>query len=248
MPNPISSEQLQLLFEVTKKLATFAELDDVVSFATSRTRELFDADGCALILLDHDRKEFSFPVSSQKDSGAVDAKRLSEIRFPADQGIAGWVVAHDQATMVEDTSKDDRFFSGVDRETTIQTKSILCAPLRSGGSSIGVIQVINPAPQWLDESQLHLLEAVGNEVAVAYEKAALYERLRGEVVNLRRLCRGAGYALLAGAVLLGGLSAAAHRARVLPWSDLLHHQGVIVALLLLAGGATLAFLARERST
>jgi hypothetical protein len=135
-----SSERLELLYDVTRRLATFTELDEVVRFATRRARELFEAEGCALIMLDRERREFTFPVSSQKDSGAEPGRRLSEIRFPADRGIAGWVVANDEAALVEDTSTDPRFYGGVDRETEVRTQSLLCAPLRSGDGSIGVIE------------------------------------------------------------------------------------------------------------
>ena len=137
-PGDASADQLRVLYELTRRLATFVDLDDVVCFATKRARELFDAEGCALILLDRRRNEFTFPISSQRESGTAGEDRLAEIRFPADRGIAGWVVAHDEAALVEDTANDPRFYAGVDRETALETRSLLCAPLRSGGQSIGV--------------------------------------------------------------------------------------------------------------
>lgn len=242
-----SGEHLEVLYQVTRKLTTFTELDEVVRFATSKVRELFKGDGCALILLDQKRNEFTFPVASQADSGTVDADRLSEIRFPADHGIAGWVLAHDQATLSKDTSEDPRFYGGVDYETQVRTDSILCAPLRSRAENIGVIEVINPAPEFLEEESLRFLEAIGNEVAVAYEKAELYEQLRGEVGNLRRISRFAGLAASGGGVLLVALVAAAHRARVLPWEDLLGRQGFWVAAFLIIGGIALTVTTSEQS-
>ena len=241
-----SSERLELLYDVTRRLATFTELDEVVRFATRRARELFEAEGCALILLDRERQEFTFPVSSQKDSGAEPERRLSEIRFPADRGIAGWVVANDEAALVEDTSTDPRFYGGVDRETEMRTRSLLCAPLRSGDGSIGVIEVINPAGRFLNREALHFLEAIGNEIAVAYEKTALYERLRGEVLNLRKIGRAAGVCLAALGAAMTAVVVAAHRARVLPWSDLPSRRGLWIALLLIAGGIVLVTLVRDR--
>ncbi len=241
-----SAEQLQVLFEVTRKLATFTELDEVVRFATRRARELFQGEGCALILLDRDRKEFTFPVASQKDSGTVDAERLAEIRFPADQGIAGWVVINDESALVKDTAEDPRFYGGVDYETQIRTESILCAPLRSASGSIGVIEVINPAPEFLEPASLRFLEALGNEIAVAYEKAALYDQLRGEVGNLRRISRLAGFLSTGVGLVLILLVAAAHRARVLPWTDLFGKSGVWIAALLFVGGIALTLLTREQ--
>lgn len=239
-----SADQLRVLYELTRRLATFADLDDVVRFATKRARELFDAEGCALILLDRRRNEFTFPISSQRESGTAGADRLAEIRFPADRGIAGWVVAHDEAALVEDTANDPRFYAGVDRETALETRSLLCAPLRSGGASIGVIEVINPAPVFLHAESLRFLETLGNEIAVAHEKASLYERLRGEVINLRNLCQGAGLALMLIGGAVGIAAMLAHRARVLPWWELATRRGTLAAMALVAVGAILIVAAR----
>lgn len=244
-----SAEQLRVLYEVTRRLATFVELDDVVRFATRRARELFEAEGCALILLDRERGEFTFPVASQRESGAGSAERLAEIRFPVERGIAGWVVAHDEAALVADTSADTRFYDGVDRETAIRTRSLLCAPLRSGDEHIGVIEVINPATRFLEEQSLRFLETLGNEIAVAHEKAALYERLRGEVIGLRKLVTWAGTGLVALGGAIGVATAIAHRARVLPWSDLPMRRGAIAAaLLVLVGAILIAAALRRRSS
>jgi len=244
IPADTTSDQLRVLYEVTRRLATFVDLDDVVRFATRRARELFDAEGCALILLDRERNEFTFPVSSQRESGPQGELRLAEIRFPADRGIAGWVLAHDEATVVENTANDARFYGGVDRETAMRTRSLLCAPLRTGGESIGVIEVINPAAGFLDGASLRFLETLANEIAVAYEKAALHARLRGEVVNLRKLSLGAGAALV---IVGAGVAAAvtlAHRARVLPWGELPTRRGFLAALVLVAAGAGVIAMAR----
>lgn len=234
-----TSEHLRVLYEVARRLATFVDLDDVVRFATRRARELFDAEGCALILLDRERNEFTFPVASQRESGSPGADKLSEIRFPADRGIAGWVMLHDEAALVEDTASDPRFYGGVDQETTVRTRSLMCAPLRTGTDSIGVIEVINPAAEMLNEESLRFLETLGNEIAVAHEKASLYERLRGEVVNLRNLCQVAGAVVLFVGVGLGVATTLAHRARVLPWWELPTRRGFVAAVLLAAAGTAL---------
>lgn len=243
-PSSTSSDQMRVLYEVTRRLATFVDLDDVVRFATARAREIFDAEGCALILLDRQRNAFFFPVASQRESTPEAEGRLSEVRFPADRGIAGWVVSHDEAVLVADTANDPRFYSGVDRETALTTRSLLCAPLRSGDASIGVIEVINPAPVHLDDASLRFLETLGNEIAVAYEKASLYQQLRGEVIDLRNLCQGTGVALMSIGGAVGLATALAHRARVLPWWELATRRGTIAALALIALGAMLIIAAR----
>src|SRR5690349_14020274 len=117
-----SAERLHALYELNRRLATFTDLDDLLRHATQRARELLHADGCALLLFDPVRRELHFPVASQAESRRGSAARLAEIRFPADRGIAGWVLAHGEAVRVEDVQRDGRFYGGVDQMTDMVTR------------------------------------------------------------------------------------------------------------------------------
>jgi len=233
------STQLRVLADVSRSLATFNDLDELVHFATRRTRELFDAEGCAILLLDDERREFCFPVASQREAGTVSAAQLAEIRFPADRGIAGWVLAHDEGALVSDTAADQRFYSEVDRRTAVHTRALLCAPLRTRGGNIGVIEIVNPGPGRLEQSDLEFLDILASEIGVAYEKAALYRELEREVVDLRRFCRAAGVGLIGIGFLIALATAFYHRARVLPWSELPATRGALGAVVCLVIGGLL---------
>lgn len=239
-----ASNRLRVLSDVGRALATFTDLDDLVHYATQRTRELFDAGGCALLLLDRERHELFFPVASQRNPDAASTAELAEVRFPADRGVAGWVLVHNEATLVPDTSQDPRFYDAVDRRTTMQTRSLLCAPLRTRAGNIGVIEVVNPRADLLNRDDLDFLDTLASEIGVAYEKAALYRELEGEVVDLRRFCWWAGLLLLLFGSLLGIGATLYHRIRVLPWSQLFARRGVLLALLCLAIGGLLIAVGR----
>lgn len=234
-----ASKQLRVLANVSRSLATFTDLDDLVHYATRRTRELFEAEGCALLLLDAEGGEFCFPVASQRDAGAVSAAELAEVRFPATDGVAGWVLKHDEGALVTDTSRDPRFSSAVDRRTTMQTRALLCAPLRTRAGNIGVIEVVNPGAAHLDQDHLEFLDILANEIGVAYETAELYRQVEREVIDLRRFCRVVGLALSLLGIVLGVGAALYHRVRVLPWSEIADERGVLLGLLALAIGLIL---------
>ena len=232
-----AADSLRVLAELNRSLATFADLDELVHFATGRTRELFDAEGCALLLLDRARREFSFPVASQREAVAISEAALQEVRFPADRGIAGWVLTQGESTAVPDTASDPRFFDAVDRRTTMRTRSLLCAPLRTRTGNIGVIEVVNPAADRLGPDDVQFLDALASAIGVAYEKQALYRDVEREIVDLRRFCGGSGLALALVGVLLALGTAFFHRARVLPWSDLPAQRGMLLGgLCLFLGG------------
>lgn len=238
----VARERLRLLYELNRDLTTFADLRGLLAFATEKGRELFQAEGCAILMLDSRAHEFYFPVAS--DTDAQSEAKLTELRFPATQGIAGWVLAHDRAELVADTSRDERFYRGVDQQTRMTTRSLLCAPLRTRSGNIGVMEVVNPAPQFLTQIDLEFLETVAADVAIACEKARLYERLREEALSLRQVCRVAGVSLgVAGLVLSLG-AAVGHLGRALPLVELAVRPNFIVGLVATLGGSLLTAIAR----
>jgi GAF domain-containing protein len=138
------ADRLQLLYDLAREVATFTDLDSVLRYATRRTREVLGAEGCSVLLLDGTRRTLYFPVASQAESGAASDASLEQVSFPADKGIAGWVLQHDQATQVDDVASDPRFYSAVDRQVGSRTRALLCAPLRTRSGNIGVVEVVNP--------------------------------------------------------------------------------------------------------
>jgi GAF domain-containing protein len=207
-------------------------------------REVFAAEGCSLLLLDPARREFHFLVVSESDALRAAEARLAQIRFPADRGVAGWSVAHDQAVLVNDAPSDPRFYRGVDDATSVTTRAILCAPLRTRSGPIGVIEVINPCRGPFTQQDLEFLEVLASDIAVAEEKALLYEQLRAEVVSLRRAYGIAGICVIAAGMLVSLGGVIAHLALALPLSELATHPGLWAGLLITAVGVGLVGLAR----
>lgn len=238
------AERLHLLHDFTRQLTTAMDLDSLLREATRCAREVFASEGCALLLLDESRGEFTFPISSQRESGPVSAEQLAEIRFPLDQGIAGWVLANDEPAMVPNVADDPRFYAGVDELTRMTTRSVLCAPLRTRSGNIGVVEVVNPSAETLVPADLEFLETLASDIALAYEKALLYEQLRGENLNLRRLCSVAGVGLALIGAGIAAVSVVNHLARALPVNELWLRPGVLAGLGAVAVGAMLIVGAR----
>ncbi len=239
-----AAERLHLLYDVSRKLAECTEVDDLLRFATRRARELFEAEGCALLLVDAITREFYFPIASQSGSLQAAQARLAEIRFPADRGIAGWVLSNDRATIVDDARQDPRFYHAVDQATHMETRAVLCAPLRTPAGIVGVIEVVNPAAAALTGDDLQFLETLAADVAVAYEKARLYSQIRGEVTNLRQAATAVGIGLGALGLLTILGTALVHAAWALPWGELPTRPGLLAGVAALIGGCVLLGVGR----
>jgi GAF domain-containing protein len=233
-----TSERLRLLYDLNRRLATFQDLDDVLRHATVELREIFDAEGSAVLILDRESNELRFPVSSQRKGSEVTAAELAEVRFPASRGLAGWVLEHGEALAVDDVAHDPRFYQGVDDATGGTTRSLMVAPMRTGGPSIGVVEVMNPAPGRTGPEDVEFLDAIASDIAVAYDKAALHERVRQEAATLRGLARLVGVVLLVlGAVIAGG-TVFTVLARALPVGGVLLQPQFIIGLAMVVGGVT----------
>lgn len=236
-------EQLHVLHEVARRLGAFTDLDELLRYATRRAREVFEAEGCALLLYDAARGEFYFPIASQSASRRSTEARLADIRFPADRGIAGWVLRTGEATVVHDVEKDPRFYRHVDEATSMHTATLLCAPLRTDAGAIGVIEVVNPArPVTTDD--LTFLETLATDIAIAHERAALHERLRGEVGGLRQVCRLGGVGLMIVGALLAAGAGVSHFAWALPARELIVNPGMLAGIVAFASGGALVAIAQ----
>ena len=184
-------EKLSLLFELSRGFNALIELDELLPQVIARTKEVFQAEGCALLLFDEERQELHFPVTS--DVSPDMEERLREIRFPADRGIVGWVVTHGRSALVKDVSQDERFYPEVDRLTGLHTHDLICVPLRTKRRITGALGLRNRLVGTFTGEDLTVLDALAGPIAIAIENARLYQgvrlseaRLKMEVTALQR--------------------------------------------------------------
>lgn len=182
----LTQNRLELLYDINRRLTRFTDLAALIGYATRRCRELLEAEGCGVLLLNETREQFHFPFASQSEQSAESNVVLREIRFPSNRGIAGWVLTQDEPALVLDAATDPRVYRAVDKQTGMQTKALLCAPLRAPGSVIGVIEVINPMGNAPTREDLEFLEAIANDVAIAHTRVHVVAELEKANRELRQ--------------------------------------------------------------
>ena len=190
-PGTTDRERLGVILELSRGFAAERDLDELLALVLLHTKEVLNAEGSSLLLLDEGGKELFFPVSSSAREG-IDA-RLHGLRFPVSEGIAGRVTRTRQALRVNDVAENPYFNPKIDQATGEQTRSVVCVPLRSQGSVVGVIEVINSLQGGFGQADLEFLEALAPSVALAVETARLVGNLReqtsrqaSEISGLRR--------------------------------------------------------------
>jgi Nif-specific regulatory protein len=184
-------QRLRLVFELGSAFASRLEFDELIRLVISRCREALDVEGVSLLLLTSDRTELYFPYVLGDNPDV--SRRLTELRFSADRGIAGAVLSSGRAEKIDDVQSDSRFYSEVDRRTGSTTHSLLAAPLIRGKEKLGVIEAVNRRHGAFTTADLELFEGLAVSIAVALRNAYAFtrirhseERLRIEVGALRR--------------------------------------------------------------
>jgi signal transduction histidine kinase len=98
-----------------------------------------------------------------------------------DQGLAGWVVTHNEPLIVTDVHEDERHYGRIPDMVDFEVTSLICAPLIVKGEPIGVVQVLNKgAGERFDEDDLDLLTSFAAQSAITIENTRLYQDLKRE--------------------------------------------------------------------
>ncbi len=176
--------RLRLLYELGNAFAARLELRELLPLVVERCRDVMEAEGAAVLLLDGDSDELYFPYAATDDPDV--ATRLLRARFPADRGVAGAVITTARSLRVDDVTMDPRFYPGVDQKTGFTTRSIIAAPLLGPHGPIGVVQCVNHRDGTpFDDGDLVLLESLAASVTVAIENARRYDDLKASEARLR---------------------------------------------------------------
>ena len=184
--------RLRLLYELGCAFAARHDLDSLVELVVRRCREVLDAEGAAILLVDEAGQELYFPYVAEEDPQV--RERLLGLRFPAHEGIAGAVLSSGKALRVDDAANDPRFYRGIDRASGLTTRGLLSAPVSGQRGVLGILQVVNKRGGGaFGDDDLEFLAALAGSVGVAIDNAQLWaelssaaERLRAQVGVLRR--------------------------------------------------------------
>jgi signal transduction histidine kinase len=174
-------QRFQVLQRISQQLVSELDIDRLLRSILAAAIEVTEAQAGTLYLLDEETDELEFRVVV-----GGGGERLVGRRMGRDQGIAGWVLGHQQAVIVDDTLRDARHYGPIPASVGYITESMICAPLidRSrtvGGRAFGVLQILNKQNEaHFDESDRELLVALAAQSAIALSNAQLYQQLRHE--------------------------------------------------------------------
>lgn len=166
---PTQTDPLVSLVKISRSITALTDIDELLKVIAEETRNAMQADRCTVFLWDKDSNELWSKVAL----GVGD----KEIRFPADKGLAGYVVQTGETVNITNAYSDSRFNPEVDKSTGYHTKTILCMPIMNNNHEIiGAFQVLNKIDGVFTKNDEDLLIAIGGSASIALENAQLFDR------------------------------------------------------------------------
>jgi GAF domain-containing protein len=170
--------ELSVLIRSGQLASSTLELNVLLYKLIEEAKGVVGAQAGSVILHDVGRRQLVFyiTVSHNRDE-------LERITMPENKGIAGWVLRRKTACIVNDTKRDKRFFTGVDRATKMKTRSVLAVPIVAGTEAVGVIELINKKAGPFTDADIGLLSAIASHSAMSIRNARLFDRTRSLLLD-----------------------------------------------------------------
>jgi sigma-B regulation protein RsbU (phosphoserine phosphatase) len=162
-----------LLLEIGKKISSSLDLNEVLETIIDSIHMLVNYDAAGIFLLDEKEN-----ILRRMVTRGYDKKVLDQITLKLDLGIYGWVIQNQQASLINDVTKETKYF-----EVRKSTKSQLAVPLMNNEKVLGIIAVESDKINHFTPSDKELLLNFASHAVLAIENAQLYE----EALQKRRL-------------------------------------------------------------
>ncbi|NLE75917.1 MAG: GAF domain-containing protein [Chloroflexi bacterium] len=163
--------QLRSLQEGIKAINAALRLEDVLRLIAANASQVLGGIECSVALLDDSEQKLVILATTAQADG-----QFRQSTFRQGEGVAGWVVSHGQAVLINDCAADPRYV----RRGTAPSASIMSVPLMVEGQAIGALNATSAAKGAFTSDNLALLGSFADQAAVAVKNARLYRRLAQE--------------------------------------------------------------------
>ncbi len=173
---------LRILTEVSSSL----DLDRALNRTLALLNDAIGAEQGTIMLLHADDNMLHYRAGyGYLTYRAFEESRAVTLRVG--EGLAGWVVQHRQAVLVEDLHQDPRWVRPIGGSR--EHRSCVVAPLMVGEDVIGVLMAFHRKVGFFSPEVLNLMQAIAAQVAVAINNAHLYELIRDQAERLGTMLR-----------------------------------------------------------
>jgi PAS domain S-box-containing protein len=168
--------RLQLLYDISQAITTQLDLTQMMASIITYTQTAVQAaKGNIMLLNEQGNVTHKFLIRAGEKEVSVATNVAQEVMR---DGLAGWLVRHNQADIVVDANEDTRWVHLPDDETVVG--SAIGVPLSRMDRVVGVLILVHPKPNYFTRSHLSLLETIGGQLTAAIENGYLFADVKEE--------------------------------------------------------------------
>ncbi len=183
----LSREELASLLELAGELSTRLDQQKVVGTILERACHFTHSPEGSVLLYDPIRQGLFFAVASGPKGPELLQKfgERSNQRVPLEGSKAGQTFRSGEIIIASNVQTDAHHFKNVDDQIDSMTVSVISAPLKIAGSTVGVLQLLNKADSSgqlcaYDRHDIALLRHLGRIAAAAINNVRLVRKLTAQ--------------------------------------------------------------------
>jgi two-component system NtrC family sensor kinase len=164
------AEELAALYATSQLITSNLDLTSVLDRISSSVTTLIGGSGCGIDLFDATRTRLMHAAAHGYKN-----REWRTLALPVGEGLMGRCAETGQPIRVDDVRRDPRSARrDVDEHEAI--RSMLCVPLRVGGTLLGVISAFSTRPAAFSAHHQRVLEAFAEQAGIAIHNAQLFEQ------------------------------------------------------------------------
>ncbi len=179
-------QSTEMLLRILTEVSSSLDLDRALNRTLSLLNDAIGAEQGTIMLLQaqdnllHYRAGYGYLSEMVDETGRGFTLKIGE-------GLAGWVVQHREATLIDDLHNDPRWVRAASAGQ--DHRSAIVVPMLVSEDVIGVLMVFHRAEKFFSAEMLNLVKAIASQVAVAINNAHLYELIRDQAERLGVMLR-----------------------------------------------------------
>jgi PAS domain S-box-containing protein len=161
------------LAESASVITASLDPDEVLQRILSQISEALRVETVFLALVDPQGENLKFAATSAgKDTD------FTGLQTKIGEGFAGQVAQTGVGQIITDTAIHEDYSLEFERNIENKIRAIICAPLKSEGEIIGVLEALNPSEGKFDPDALEVLTGIGSLAGTAINHSRLYEQVQ----------------------------------------------------------------------
>lgn len=176
-----SHQHLLILNRISDSIIEYRDLDYILNLALDSILEMTGGVFGGILLTNDKSQTASYRLYKSLIDGQTEESCLK-----IGKGIANRVIKNGKVEMMEQVSTNTDS-AILDSACMDGLKTFVCIPLKANESTLGALNIIFNYPHSSTKSNLSLLQAVSNRIAIAVERDELYSQLRKIKERYQRL-------------------------------------------------------------